>query len=67
VVIVVLDGKEYKDVYVVKMKMMFSIRYTEEASGGMSVAKMRTVVLDSKGSVQSVAGDKNEDYAMWME
>ncbi len=62
-----LDGVEYRDVYVVKMEMSFSTAFTEATTGGIRVAKTRTVVLDLMGSVKAISGDKNEDYFMWMQ
>ena len=61
-----LDGKEYKDVYVVTMKMVFQTSLTVEAYGGTRFQKQRTVVLDSDGKVLVIAGDKEEPFFMWM-
>lgn len=61
-----LNGKKYNDVYVVTMKMVFQTSLTIEAFGGTSFQKERTVVLDTDGKVLAIAGDKEENFAMWM-
>lgn len=61
-----LADKEYKNVYVVTMKMAFQTSLTDEAFGGTGFQKQRTVVLDAAGKVQAISGDKGEDFAMWM-
>ena len=61
-----LDGKNYKNVHVVTMKMTFQTSLTVEAFGGTDFSKKRTVVLDAAGKVLAVSGDKAEEFAMWM-
>ena len=63
---VTVDGKDFKNVYVVTMKMTFQTSLTDKAFGGTSFQKERTVVLDAKGIVLAIAGDKEEQFAMWM-
>ncbi len=63
---VTVDGKDFRNVYVVTMKMTFRTSLTDAAFGGTSFQKQRTVVLDAHGKVLAISGDKAEDFAMWM-
>jgi hypothetical protein len=51
------DGRSFRDVDVVEMKLMFRADFTEEGTQGVHFIKTRTVVLDRKGVVLAVFGD----------
>lgn len=60
-----LKGKDYKNVFVVKMTLKFSIAFVS-GDGGADWSKTRTVVLDEKAQVLAVDGDANERFPEWM-
>ncbi len=51
------DGKTFRDVDVVEMKLTFQADFTQEGTQGIRFKKTRAVVLDGKGSVLAVFGD----------
>lgn len=51
------DGRSFRDVDVVEMKLMFDAAFTQEGTQGVEFIKTRTVVLDRKGVVLAVFGD----------
>ena len=51
------DGKTFRDVDVVEMKLTFHAEFTQEGTQGVHFTKTRTVVLDRKGTVIAVFGD----------
>ncbi len=51
------DGKTFRDVDVVEMKLAFHADFTQEGTQGVHFTKTRTVVLDRKGTVIAVFGD----------
>jgi len=52
-----IEGKTFKDVHVVVMKLTFSENFAATTTEGMEFKKQRTVVLDAKGTVLAVSGD----------
>ncbi len=61
-----LDGKEYRNVHVVTLRMAFQTAFTGASTGGTRFRKQRTVVLDEAGEVLAISGDKAENFRMWM-
>jgi hypothetical protein len=51
------DGRSFRDVDVVEMKLLFHAEFTQEGTLGVHFVKTRTVVLDRKGVVLAVFGD----------
>lgn len=51
------DGRTFRGVDVVELKLRFHADFTEEATQGIHFTKERTVVLDRKGRVLAVFGD----------
>ena len=51
------DGKTFRDIEVVEMKLAFHADFTQEGTQGVHFIKTRTVVLDRKGRVLAVFGD----------
>ena len=51
------DGRSFREVDVVEMKLSFHADFTEEGTQGVHFEKSRTVVLDAKGRVVAVFGD----------
>lgn len=51
------DGRSFRDVDVVEMKLLFQAEFTQEGTQGVHFMKTRTVVLDRKGVVLAVFGD----------
>jgi hypothetical protein len=52
-----LDGKTFKNVFVVSMSLMFSENFAATSTEGMMFSKERKVVLDKDGKVLHVSGD----------
>lgn len=52
-----LDGKDFKDVHVVTLKLTFSEDFAASTTEGMRFQKERVVVLDAAGKVLHIAGD----------
>jgi hypothetical protein len=52
-----LEGKAFKEVHVVTLKLSFSQHFAATATEGFSFEKQRVVVLDANGKVLHVAGD----------
>ena len=52
-----LDGKDFKDVHVVTLKLAFSENFAASTTEGMRFQKERVVVLDAAGKVLHIAGD----------
>jgi hypothetical protein len=59
-----LNGKEYQNVYVVKMEMQFSIAFVY-GTEGTDFSKTRTVVLNADGVSQAIDGDMDEVFPLW--
>jgi len=51
------DGRKFKDVHVVTLKLSFSQRFAATGTEGMEFQKERTVVLDAAGKVLAITGD----------
>ena len=51
------QGKTFKDVHVVTLKLSFSEHFAATVTEGMSFEKQRVVILDAKGTVLAVSGD----------
>ena len=51
------QGKAYKDVHVVTLKLSFSQQFAASTTEGMDFEKQRTVILDAKGRVLAISGD----------
>jgi hypothetical protein len=52
-----LDGKSFKNVHVVTLKLTFSQNFAATGTEGMHFEKKRIVVLDNDGKVLQVFGD----------
>lgn len=52
-----LDGKNFKDVHVVTLKLTFSENFAASTTEGMHFQKERLVVLDAAGKVLHISGD----------
>ncbi len=52
-----LEGKTFKEVHVVTLKLSFSQHFAATATEGFSFEKERVVVLDANGKVLHVVGD----------
>lgn len=51
------EGKTFKDVYVVTLKLTFSERFAATTTEAMNFEKQRTVILDANGAVLAISGD----------
>lgn len=51
------EGKAFKDVHVVTMKLTFSQNFVATQTEGMRFQKERVVILDAAGKVLHIAGD----------
>jgi len=51
------DGKTFREVDVVELKLAFHADFTQEGTQGVHFTKTRTVVLDRKSTVIAVFGD----------
>jgi len=51
------DGKSFRDVRVVTLKLSFTQNFCATGTEGMSFTKERVVVLDAKGTVVHITGD----------
>jgi hypothetical protein len=51
------DGRTFREVDVVELKMTFEASFTEEGTQGLHFTKTRTVVLDRTGRVLAAFGD----------
>ena len=52
-----LDGKAYKDVQVVTLKLAFSQHFAATVTEGMDFQKQRTAVFDASGKLLALSGD----------
>ena len=62
----VLNGKAFKNVYVVNMELKVTLAHVTEKSGGTFIIKKRTVVLNSEGVPQEISGDEDKTFPVWM-
>ena len=53
----IIDGKTFKDVNVVDLKLKFFQSFLASATEGMHFEKVRVVVLDAEGKVLYISGD----------
>jgi len=60
-----LNGQTYNDVYVVHMALTVNVAMISDVSG-TTFMKKRTVVVDKSGVPQSIAGDADETFPVWM-
>lgn len=52
-----MDGRSFREVDVVQLKLTFQANFTVEATQGLHFNKTRTVVLDREGRVIAIFGD----------
>jgi hypothetical protein len=58
------QGKTYRDVHVVTLKLSFSQQFAASETEGMEFEKQRTVILNAEGKVLAISGDGPTEVAV---